>query len=99
MDKQRLRNIMKSVLYVVYIIFIVGVGLFPLVGFPDHDNATRVLQMQGYKDIRITGLAPFSCRYSDKFRTGFVAKTPTGGTVTGAQCSGLLFKNSTIRFK
>ena len=60
------------------------------------DTATRALEGAGYTDIKITGWSAFSCSDSDDFATGFTAKGPTGKTVTGAVCSGLL-KGATIR--
>lgn len=68
-----------------------------LAGCSDSDTAIKALHGAGYKDIKITGYSPFACSKDDTFSTGFVAKGPTGVHVEGAVCSGLLFKNSTIR--
>lgn len=61
------------------------------------DAAIKVLQDNGYTDIRITGYRWFTCDEKDTFSTGFIAITPTGKQVSGAVCSGF-FKGNTIRF-
>ncbi len=68
-----------------------------LVGCSAPDTATKALKGAGYTDIKITGWSAFSCSKDDTFSTGFEAKGPTGVPVTGAVCSGLIFKNATIR--
>lgn len=68
-----------------------------LVGCSDSDTAIKALRGAGYTDIKTTGYSWFSCGKDDSFATGFTAKGPTGVYVEGAVCSGLLFKNSTIR--
>jgi len=60
------------------------------------DTATSALDGAGYTDIQITGWRAFSCSKDDTFSTGFRAKGPTGKSVTGVVCSGLL-KGATIR--
>ncbi|ABX11030.1 gp39.1 hypothetical protein [Escherichia phage JS98] len=69
-----------------------------LVGCTDADNATRVLDANGYEQIQITGYNLFGCSEDDFQRTGFIAVGPTGKRVEGTVCSGLFFKKSTIRF-
>ncbi|QYN80453.1 hypothetical protein [Kosakonia phage Kc304] len=69
------------------------------VGCTDADNATRLLDANGFTDIEITGYSFFSCSEKDAQSTGFIATGPTGKQVKGAVCSGLIFKNSTIRFE
>ncbi len=59
-------------------------------------DAKRALTGAGYTDITWTGYKAFSCSEDDAFHTGFRAKGPTGKTVTGTVCSGVL-KGSTIR--
>lgn len=56
----------------------------------DKDNATRILEEQGYTEIEITGYSPFSCSEDDIISTGFKAKSPSGKWVKGTVCSGLL---------
>lgn len=63
------------------------------------NGARRVLEQQGYTNIVITGWDAFACGEDDTFSTGFVATNPAGIKVRGVVCQGLIFKNSTIRFK
>ena len=70
-----------------------------LAGCTDADNAVRVLDANGYEQIQITGYNWFGCSKDDFQHTGFTAVGPTGKKVEGTVCSGLLFKNSTIRFE
>lgn len=67
-------------------------------GCTDKENAKRVLANDGFTNITITGYSIFGCSKDDFQRTGFIAKKGNK-TVEGTVCSGLLFKNSTIRFK
>lgn len=68
-----------------------------LFGCTDAGNAQRVLESAGYTNIQITGYDWFACSEDDTLSTGFTAIGPTGKPVKGAVCSGLIFKNSTIR--
>lgn len=70
-----------------------------LTGCTDSEGAERVLRLNNFTDIQITGYAWLSCSEKDTIRTGFTATAPNGEKVSGAVCSGLLFKNSTIRFE
>lgn len=70
-----------------------------LTGCTDSDGAKRILELNNFTEIRITGYAWLSCSDRDTVRTGFVARAPNGQVTKGAVCSGLLFKNSTIRFE
>lgn len=70
-----------------------------LVGCSAPDTATKALKGAGYSQIKITGWSPFSCTEAGTISTGFEAKGPTGVSVTGAVCSGLIFKSATIRIK
>ncbi len=70
-----------------------------LTGCTDADNAVRVLDANGYEQIQITGYNWFGCSKDDFQHTGFTAVGSTGKKVEGTVCSGLLFKNSTIRFE
>jgi hypothetical protein len=60
------------------------------------EEATRVLQEQGYRNIQTTGYDWFGCSEKDNFHTGFEATSPGGFPVTGVVCSGFL-KGNTIR--
>lgn len=75
----------------------IGLLSILLVGCSAPDTATKALKGAGYSQIKITGWSPFSCSKDDTFSTGFEAKGPAGVSVTGAVCSGLIFKNATIR--
>ena len=61
-------------------------------------DAQKALSAMGFTEIKTTGYKPFSCGKNDFFHTGFKAKNPLGQTVTGTVCSGLLIKDSTVRF-
>lgn len=76
---------------------VLSIGI--LTGCTDEKNAYRVLSANGFTDIQMTGYAWLSCSDKDTFSTGFTAKGPTGIPVKGAVCSGMFFKNSTIRFE
>ncbi|QQG33809.1 hypothetical protein ZPAH1_orf00047 [Aeromonas phage ZPAH1] len=70
-----------------------------LSGCTDADGARNTLSKNGYTDIHITGYSFLSCDEKDFFSTGFQATNIASGMrVEGAVCSGLFFKNSTIRF-
>lgn len=73
------------------------VGALLLAGCTDPNEATKVLQDNGYTDIRISGYSYIGCSEKDPISTGFIAKGPTGRDVKGVVCSGWL-KGSTIRF-
>ena len=79
---------------------ILGLSIVVLlfVGCTDKENAERILRNDGYTDIVITGYDFLGCSKDDFQHTGFVAKKQNN-SVEGTVCSGLLFKNSTIRFK
>lgn len=80
-------------------ILIALVAVLALSGCTDEPGAERVLKANGFTDIQMTGYSWLSCSDKDTFSTGFIAKGPTGIPVKGAVCSGMLFKNSTIRFE
>lgn len=61
------------------------------------ERVERTLTQMGYSDVRTTGYRMFGCSQDDTFQTGFVATSPTGETVTGVFCAGLL-KGGTVRF-
>jgi len=75
---------------------VLALGLAACTNAPD---ATRILEENGYTSVQITGYNWLSCSKDDNVHTGFIAKSPNGRQVTGTVCSGLLFKNSTIRFE
>lgn len=61
-------------------------------------DARRALEAEGFKDIRVTGYDWFACAKDDTYHTGFVAKNREGREVRGVVCSGMIFKNATIRY-
>ena len=62
------------------------------------EEATRVLEAQGFKNIEITGYNFFGCGKDDIYHTGFIAIGQNGQAVEGTVCSGMFFKGSTVRF-
>jgi hypothetical protein len=65
-------------------------------GCSDPQSATRALESQGFKNIKITGYAWLGCSEDDAWRTGFEADALSGRRVAGVVCSGI-FKGSTVR--
>lgn len=78
---------------------ILVVGFIFISGYVDQETALRVLSSNGYINIQITGYSPFSCSEYDFNSRGFIAKSPNGQQVRGAICTGIPFKNATIRFE
>lgn len=66
-------------------------------GFPQDDRARRILEAEGYQEIKVKGGGHgWSCG-DDGSATGFEA-TPAGGRrVAGVVCCGLVSKACTIR--
>ncbi len=90
----------EKIYYSIMTLFFVGWACLALVtGCTDERTTTRVLQDQGYTNVKTDGLAWFSCGKGDWYATKFFATSPNGTSVEGAVCTGLLFKNSTIRFR
>ena len=78
---------------------IIGILLaFLLIGCTNEIDAHRALHAQGFTNIKITGYDLYACSEDDFYHTGFVATNSNGYAVTGTVCSGLLFKNATIRY-
>jgi len=69
-----------------------------IAGCTSESDAKRALEAEGYTDVRFTGYDWFACAKDDTFHTGFVAKNRDGRQVKGVVCSGLMFKNATIRY-
>lgn len=72
--------------------------VFLLAGCTDEPTALRVLQNDGFTQIKMTGYNFFACSEDDFFHTGFEA-VKNNRRIAGTVCSGLLFKNATIRFE
>lgn len=85
---------LKIVLSIAFIIGIWSTG--PIFGV-DPQGATKVLQANGYKDIKITGYKWFNGT-QDFYNTGFEATASNGTRMSGNVSRGLFFKGSTIRF-
>jgi len=79
-------------------LFIVLIALLGFSSCTNNNDGKRILEANDYTDIEFTGYSWFSCSEKDFYATGFKAKSPKGHEVKGCVCSGLLFKNSTIRF-
>lgn len=84
---------MKKYLILVSVIFLTACN--PVT---DPEGATKALEDLGFTDIQIGGYAFFACSEDEWNHTSFTAKNPQGKIVTGTVCSGLMFKNSTVRF-
>lgn len=70
-----------------------------LMGCYNSSDARHALAQQGgFTDVQIIGHGWFACSKDDFYRTKFTAKNSQGKQVTGVVCSGLFFKNSTIRW-
>lgn len=68
------------------------------IGCTNKEDANRALSNEGFSDVLITGYSFFACNRYDFYHTGFTAKNKDGKEVSGVVCSGLLFKNATIRW-
>jgi hypothetical protein len=79
-------------------LIIIAIMLLAISACTDSGNAKRILKSQGYENIKITGYRFFSCSQDDTYHTGFEAQTQSGDAITGTVCSGIFFKNSTVRF-
>lgn len=80
----------------VFSVIVISLGLS---GCTDAKNAERILTSQGYTDVQITGYDFFGCSEDDFQHTGFKAKSVNGSDISGTVCSGILFKNSTVRIR
>lgn len=72
--------------------------VLPLSSCTDEPTATRILSQEGYEEITLTGYQWLACGRDDFFHTGFVA-IKNNKAIEGTVCSGLFFKNATIRYK
>jgi len=66
-------------------------------GCTQPDHALKVLESQGYTDIRMGGYDWLNCSKDDTYHDKFTAKGPTGKEVSGVVCAGLFFRGSTVR--
>lgn len=74
------------------------IGLLLLTGCCNKDDAYNALHSAGYTNVKITSYHWFACSDDDFYHTGFIATNIRNERVSGTVCSGLFFKNSTIRF-
>ena len=79
-------------------ILILAIAIIAFSGCTNKTDAKRALKAQGFKNVQITGCNFFACGKDDFYRTGFTAVNQQGSKVSGTVCSGLLFKNATVRF-
>lgn len=84
-------------MYGIFLLIIV-IFLCFFMGITNPKDANRALDAMGMTNIEMTGYKIFACSDSDWYHTGFKAKNPQGKEVSGTVCSGLFFKNSTVRF-
>lgn len=61
-------------------------------------TARHALTAQGFTDIETHGYSVFGCSDNDTVKTKFTATNTNGQRVSGVVCSGLIFKNATIRW-
>lgn len=77
---------------------LLALATFAFMSCTNAEEAKRVLEAQGFKNIEITGYNFFGCGKDDTFHTGFIAIGQNGQAVEGTVCSGMFFKGSTVRF-
>lgn len=80
------------------LIFVLLVLSLLLTSCTSKQDAERALKAAGFSNIHTDGFAWFACGRDDFYRTKFSATNPKGDKVYGVVCSGLFFKNATIRF-
>lgn len=69
-----------------------------LAGCTDPTTAQKALDDLSFTEIQMTGWRVLTCGEGYFYHTGYSAKNPSGKVVTGAVCSGFLFKGSTVKF-
>lgn len=68
---------------------ILALAILLISGCTRPEQATKALDGAGYTDIKLSGYT-LGCGKDDAFADGFIAKGPTGKTVSGVVCSGLI---------
>jgi len=91
-----MENITKLFVLILSAVLFIGALSRPFWAY-DPPEATRVLQQQGFKDIKINGYAWFACAEKDFWQTEFEATALNGTHVKGAVCRGAIFKANTVR--
>jgi rhodanese-related sulfurtransferase len=64
----------------------------------DFKKGKKILEQQGYTDVKNTGYNWFCCGKDDGYSTGFKAKDKAGNSVEGCFCSSV-GKGVTVRFE
>ena len=85
-----------DVLFVVILVVMIIAACLQGGGCTDPEGTKRVLEDQGYTNIRITGYRLWIKGEDDTYSTGFEATSPSGHVVTGAVTSAW-GKGKTIR--
>lgn len=67
-------------------------------GCSDNAGAKRLLENQGYTNVKTDGHSWFGCAKDDEVATSFTATNSAGKQVSGSVCRGFWAKSSTIRF-
>ena len=73
-------------------------AVLSLIGCTAPVHTKKLLQDEGYTDIKITGYELWACGHDEMASTGFEAKNLNGKVVRGVVCDGWI-TDSTIRFK
>lgn len=79
-------------------LILLAIVIITLTSCTNSSDAFKALDGMGFTNIEVTGYQPFACSQDDFYHTGFKATNPNGKIVTGTVCSGIFFKNSTVRF-
>jgi hypothetical protein len=83
---------MKNIILIVAVLFFLGCS-----SQENRNTAQRILEGEGYTEIKWTGYAPFACDEKDTFSDGFTAKNKNNLPIKGTVCSGWM-KGVTIRY-
>lgn len=78
-------------------LFFCAIIVLALLGcMTDNVEAKRILESEGYTNIKFTGYKCFACSDDDFYSTGFTATSIAGKQVNGTVCGGIM-KGYTIR--
>lgn len=95
---KRLRIRSRIVLWELLVVLVLLLAVLLLPSCTDDDRTRRILEASGYTHVQLTGWSAFTCSGDDVYATGFRAIGPTGVTVEGTVCCGVL-KDCTIRIQ
>jgi hypothetical protein len=76
-----------------------AIAMLLLAGCTQENEARKLLEAHGYKNIVMRGYTPFGCSEDDTYHDSFTAINSNGIYVSGVVCGGFFFKGNTIRFK